>query len=254
MTEENDGSLSELGIEGKGMAEDVVKQPVDGIEYGGGSTDPMEELAAETSEINEDVKAQIRNINKVMEESLSNTLGQDVEVSVDVKESEDQNPPPSIDPEKLRETPEPSDAQSRSFDPSSVQDARKSDHVEGGVVSAKTTGPSMSVANQIKTTKSNPNGGQLKPPPNVDEDSMLNMFEVSGFSVQYKADDSDHTVQIRDYFRDVETAFASINSDKYLMPMPDSAYKISTITSGAPIICYNDRQLYMYKDEKWLRT
>ena len=256
MTEENENnsSLPELGISGNGTAENEVQKPRDGIEYGGGSIDPMEELALETSKINQDVQDQIQKIKSTMEKSLTDTLGEDIAVSVDVSKVEYcQDPPPSIDPEKIREIPDLSEAQSKSFDPSSVQDPRQSDKIEGGVVASRSTGPAMSSNSQVKTTKSNPDGGQLKTPPNLDEDSAVNMFEVSGFTVQYKVDNVDHTVQIRDYFNDLATAFASVNSVKYLMPMQDG-YKISTITSGAPIICYNDRQLYMYKDEKWLRT
>jgi hypothetical protein len=97
-------------------------------------------------------------------------------------------------------------------------------------------------------------GSQLKPEPNADDDSISGKFEVTGFGVTYNSNGGSHFVNIRDYFNDMETAFASINGSKYLMPLPKGGYTIADITSGAPIICFNERELYNYKNNQWKRT
>ena len=86
------------------------------------------------------------------------------------------------------------------------------------------------------------------------KDSLVGKFEVTGFGVEYDTGDSKASIRVRDYFSDVETAFASINGDKYLMPMPGGGYKISVITEGLPTISFNERQMYIYKEGAWERT
>ena len=166
----------------------------------------------------------------------------------------------SINPETIIEVPEgelPEINKSKKapFDPNEGQSPLISKEREGGIVASKSTGPTMTQRNpQTKSFNPNPDGGQIKPAPDMSSDSKENKFEVSGFTVEYEVSkDRLTTVQIRDYFLDLETAFASINGLKYLMPMP-SGYKISTINSGAPTICFNERQLYIYKNNKWNRT
>jgi len=297
MTEENTGSMPEMEMEGKGTARDINNSPKDGIEYDGGSTNPMEDLAAE---IDPATQKQLDDATRVIEESLSHTLGEDVKVDVTIskasnKDSEVPDPnsprpeaipaepgmetesvpepdveeavsneaveaavndeiPPSIDPETVIESPELIEANGPTFNPNDTKDARGSGDSEGGVVASRSTGPTMSIAKDTSKVSANSLGRQVKEKSNLDEDSKVNLFEVFGFSVQYQIDEAVHSIQVRDYFEDVDTAFSSVNSDKYLIPMPGGGYKVGTITAGSPTICYNERQLYMYKDEKWVRT
>lgn len=156
-----------------------------------------------------------------------------------------------IDSSKVKTDPTPKDAESR-FDDRVVQNALSNSPVEGGIVKNKTTGPTMTMRSDI--TPLNKDGETIKPQANMTADSLMGKYEVTGFSVDYHTGKTTASVQIRDYFSDLETAFASVNNSKYLMPMPGAGYKIATINSGAPRISFNEREIYLYKDNQWVRT
>ena len=81
---------------------------------------------------------------------------------------------------------------------------------------------------------------------------------MTGFSVSYEEKKGQGLIahEIRDYFDDLETAQASVNGDKYLMPLAGGGFKIVTISSGAPSISYQDREIYHYLNTKnqWSRV
>jgi len=228
----NEQEIPEIKIKGEGKAEnpseEVVESLQEAVEYGGGVVDPMEELAAEPD-------------NKAVP----------VENEKDMKEQNNTKPQLEldelIDSDKIKTSPELSESDKPSFNDKEVQSALKDFDKEGGVVKNRSTGPTMSLA------KKNPEGGALKPEPDVNKDSFMNKFEVTGFEVEYKSGSEIYSVAIRDYFDDIDTAFSSVNEGKYLMPIPNG-YKIATIREGAPTISYNEREIYHYKDDRWVRT
>lgn len=159
-----------------------------------------------------------------------------------------------LDESKLKEDPTPSDCGKSDFNDTEVQNILKpTKGKEGGVVKNKTTGPTMSTTPDNKNIK-NKDAEMTKPPPDMDSDSIIGKYEVTGFSVDYEINGDTRSVDIRDYFNDLETAFASVNGDKYLMPMVPDGYKVSTIRSGAPRISYNERELYLYREDEWARV
>jgi hypothetical protein len=138
------------------------------------------------------------------------------------------------------------------FDPQQVQSPKVDEDNEGGVVASKTTGPTMSQASN-EGRRPEDEGHQIKPAPNMTADSVANKFEMTGFQVQYETGKVLQSVEIRDYFDDLETAQASVNGSKYLMPMPNG-FKIANITGGMPVLSFDERQMYEYQAGKWKRT
>ncbi len=219
----------------------------DAVEYNGGaSADPMQELAEESN--NEAVPAseEIEVDTGLTPKEFNDKLNEeDVSIPVGIGKE--------LDEDKVRTDPSLTKADKPSFNPKEVQSPLKSEDVEGGVVSARTTGPTMSQAEGDPKRVSKVPGSLLKPGPDMESDSLVGKFEVTGFEVDYESNGSTHSVTIRDYFDDLDAAFMSVNGVKYLMPMPNS-YKVSTIRSGAPTISFNERQVYIYKNNKWERT
>ena len=244
MTEDkgNNLKISDIKVDAVGDA----KLPVydsDPVEYGGISNyDPMDELAAED---NMAIPATIEVDDASRPESMSEAMMGDYEleesITIPVKIGE------KIDESKVREDPSLTESDKPSFNPDTVQSPLVSEKIEGGVVKNRSTGPTMS---EHRISK---DGELLKPKPDMNKDSLINKYEVTGFSVEYEVGKDIHSVVIRDYFDDLDTAFASVNSNKYLMPMPKGGFKIATISDGAPTISYNERQVYNYKDGKWYR-
>ena len=217
------------------------------IEYDAGSSkNPMEDLVDVDKTPQEPMVEQDDGAAEMEPQSIP--IEQDV-ASEDVEETPDsvEEAPKIVELEEgevlpLKESERPG------FDPNVVQDARYDKPIEGGIVKTRSTG-------QMKQRINDPaqEGSQIKPV-KINADSIRDKFEVTGFTVEFSDGDHIQNKEILDYFDDIETAQASINSDKYLMPVKGIGYKIATIVSGAPIICYNERQIYGYVDESWSRT
>ena len=243
---DNQGGKVKMSVSGEGNAknpeEEVVESLQDAVEYGGGvESDPMEEIDSESQDDTLESSGEEPGDEPVETREAVPAAGQSAPVNEIDK---------FIDPEKVKEDPVPGDAVPK-FDERETQDARTNSENEGGAVKNKTTGPTMSQSE--KNFEISEEGGTLKPPADMSSDSIMGKFEVTGFDVEYEVNKETHVAQIRDYFPDVETAFASVNSDKYLMPMKNG-YKIATIRNGAPTISFNERTIYIYKDGKWNRV
>lgn len=135
------------------------------------------------------------------------------------------------------------------FNPNSKQDARYDTSQEGGVARPQTTGPQKTDGDASKE------GHMIKPSPppkNID-----GKYEVSGFNVSYeeKAGQGLISHAIMDYFDNMETAQASVNGSKYLMSLADGGFKVVSISSGAPKISFDEREIYCYTNDKnvWSR-
>lgn len=249
-------SLPAMEIKGKGIAEDKVDsdeikefdpQP---ISYGiipKDEKDPMEEFAKELISINDDDKVTTE-VDKVTTE-VDKSIVESPNDSTEILNTDNIVEVPDDELPKL------SESKKVPFNPTETQSPLEDGEKEGGVVPAKSTGPTMTQRPpETKSFNQNPDGGQIKPTPDMLADSIEGKFEITGFTVNYEVSNGQMaSVQIRDYFNDIDTAFASINGPKYLMPMK-SGYKVATINSGAPIICYNERQIYIYKDGEWKRS
>lgn len=255
MKEENGNKIPEIKVDAVGHAENPPKIDTDAVEYNGGARmDPMEELVAESinepkEESREAVSAEeispdVRSIQDAEDDHFLNEVVPNVISEEDEKSTE---PIGTIDKEKIKMDPTPTESKKATFNPESVQDARTDSRVEGGIMRNKSTGPAMSEPEAKNEAEA------IKPTPDMMKDSLMNKYEVTGFEVDYNSGGNTYSTPIRDYFDDLEAAFASVNDEKYLMPMPNG-FKVATIRSGAPTISYNERQIYNYKNGKWSRT
>ena len=269
-------SFPELKIEGDGFAEDMIDSSgredigQDAISYGAGEKDPMDEFAEEINKaeaapviIDSDISIKDTIINESQVVDYTEDIppySEDIPPTINPEEAVELPTGEIINPETIIEVPEGElpelkESKKTQFNPNEVQSPLVSEEKEGGIVPSKSTGPTMTQRDpESKSFNPNPEGGQIKPAPDMDADSLENKFEVTGFTVEYEISKGQMTtVQIRDYFNDIETAFASVNGLKYLMPMPRSGYKVAIINSGAPTLCYNERQMYIYKNDQWKR-
>jgi len=152
-----------------------------------------------------------------------------------------------INLDNVIEEQEPTQSDKPGFNPADTQDARSDRKVEGGIARNRTTG------NRFHS-RGMPEGYQMRSDISKPKD-VSEMFEISGFTVSFekKPGQGNVNVEITDHFIDLETAQASINGEKYLMPLPQTGFKIVNIVSGAPTISYHDRVLYEYINNKWRR-
>jgi len=232
--------------------ESVTAKGEGSIEYNAGSSgNPMEDLIKDAQEAPEAVNA--KTLEEIAETSEPENVEDDTNTAVmeDIahpidSEDEKTDSKPNIIELKKGELPAMPKSKNPGFDPSSVQDVRSNNEIEGGIINTKTT-------EMMKEQVSDPanEGGQIIP--DIDIDSVDDKYEIAGFTVEYSINEKTKTVQVRDYFDDIETAQASINKNKYLMPIKDG-YKVAVIISGVPILCYNERQIYSYINEEWKRT
>jgi len=132
------------------------------------------------------------------------------------------------------------------FDASSVQDMRKDATVEGGV-----TNPTRSTGPMKFNGDAALEGGIIRREPLAD--STPGAYELSGFHVEVKSDSGMSSVQITQDFKELAVAMASINVDKYLMPVQPCGFIPCRITRGAPIICFEERQILEYINGAWKR-
>ena len=130
------------------------------------------------------------------------------------------------------------------FDDTQQQDARYDAEKEGGVTKPKTTGPM-----KLPGGDSAMEGGQVKQREPL-EDSTADAYEMSGFHVEIPTGVGMVSQQVTQDFSDVETAKACVNGDTYLMPI-QGGVKACKITRGAPIICFNERQILEYVGGVW---
>lgn len=209
------------------------------VEYSAGNDkkteDPMEDIAKE--------------------EDQGTAVPEDVPVADEPVTEEKKEEPKPLD-EQLEETekftsnPKLTESDKPGFNPNEEQDARYDNKVEGGIARPQTTGPQKTDGDAAKE------GMQVKPrkPP----EDKSNKYEVSGFTVNYEPKPGDGLigVEICDYFDDIESAQASINGDKYLMPLAEGGFKVVTISSGAPKISHQERELYEYMNDErsWRRV
>ena len=152
--------------------------------------------------------------------------------------------------EKFIDNPELIESEKPGFNPHALQDARVDNRIEGGIARPQTTGPNKTDGDAAKE------GSQIKPAGTPGD--ITNKYEVSGFSVSYEEKKGQGliSVEIRDYFDDIETAQASVNGDKYLMPIAGGGNKVVLISHGAPKISYQEREIYEYLNDKnaWRRV
>ena len=135
------------------------------------------------------------------------------------------------------------DSDKPGFDDSEAQDARKDSSIEGGVTNPKASGMSMKTSGDPLEE-----GGQVK----VDHlaDSKSDVYEVSGFHIEIPSGSNTVTQQITKNFKSLEAAKACVNNEMYLH-VADGEIVIRKIIRGAPIVCYNERQLLEYIGGKW---
>jgi hypothetical protein len=129
------------------------------------------------------------------------------------------------------------------FNPGTVQNALEDERVEGGIISAKSTGPMISDGDAAK------DGFQDK---GVKEEEQKGKYRVYGFAIQYRAENGALvTKQVSNFFDYLEIAKAVINGRDYLMPDLHKAYQKVSIVSGVPEISFNDRRIYRYNNDVW---
>jgi len=127
------------------------------------------------------------------------------------------------------------------FDDSEAQDARRDSVNEGGITKPKTTGP-------MKSNDPALEGGQTGREPLAD--STANAYEVSGFHVEVPTSTGMTSQQITQDFGNLETAKASVNGDMFLL-LQKGKLIACKITRGAPIICFNERQILEHINGGW---
>lgn len=146
----------------------------------------------------------------------------------------------------ITHNPVPTKPQKPPFDASVAQPALKDGDREGGVAMGKTSG-------QVMAFKASEDDELIKSLPDAENASVTGKYEVGGFVVEYESKKGVvRSANIHDYFFDLETAKASVNGDRYLMPI-GGGYRLAKIISGMPTISFNERQVYVYKDEVWVR-
>ena len=209
------------------------------IAEGGEETDQNEKDASVNDAVNEDEASETSGLNT---EELG--LGNPEEKTM---APENQESP--IDETKTIEKPTLKTSTRPGFDSTSVQDARKDTTEEGGIAHPRTTGPH-------KTSGDASEEGSIIRPMDSEPADKNKIFEVSGFKVSYEPSKGEGLISksVSNHFPDIDTAMASVNGDKYLMPVVGGGFRAVTIIEGAPIISTSDRQVYRYIEEKWKRV
>ena len=216
----------------KGKKMPTMQDDDDPIEYGKSA---MDDLVVKPSVGDEDTvqAVQAHIAEEIEKESEAENMAEPDLSPVPAVVLENDIVPPSAKPE---------------FDPTRIQNALKDDELEGGVFKMRTTGLASMDSEQ-------PRGAEYyKPQRELEAGAAHGKYEVSGFTVQYepKPGGGLSSVQIRDYFDDLETAKASVSPSGYLIPLR-SGYKLGRITLGCPVICLNERQILEYVNGNWRR-
>lgn len=248
---------------GEPIDESDVEMPTDGVEYSApiGPDEDIEEYAkTPMDEIAEGISGKVEEpegpslADAVAEpDQTDNPIDGDVGVITPqppkTTPTEERMPGPAINPDTAIEQKGLTQSNKPGFDPHDVQDARSNKGQDGGIARNRTTG------NQFRNDDGQQDGGQLRPDRAVGKPDYSEMYEVTGFTASFEkiAGQGNVNVEIQDHFHDLATAQASVNGEKYLMPMPQIGYKIVDIISGAPTISHQDRILYEYINNKWRR-
>lgn len=225
--------------------EGKVTDKNDAISYGAGAEkDPMADLVEQEDQGGEKKAAeQSEEVSTdgpgIEEESIQNT--DDIASTL----SDDQTAPKIIDSTEATVEELLPESNRPGFDDREIQDARNDFDVEGGVTKPQTTGPMKLPSGDVAQE-----GGQIKHGHLAD--SAQDAYEVSGFHVEVPTGTGMVSQQITQNFVDLETAKASINGEMFLRPQ-QGGFKACKIIRGAPIICYNERQILEYIDGKWRR-
>lgn len=236
---ENDQGMK-VEVEGQG----TVEEP-QAVAYDAGAETPAENTMEGLSEASDEEQS-----GEVPQQGEEPQSEPENEMEAMVTE---EAPAPStgiIDETKTIEEPTLSQSSKPGFDTASTQPALSDSDDEGGVAKSTSTG------GQKNFRGAETEGTLIKPNPDMTAESKAGTYEMSGFTVSYEPKKGEGTtsVQIRDVFPDMETAMASVNGNKYLMPMPQGGFKIATIIQGAPAIVFEDRQVYEYVNGKWRRA
>lgn len=157
-------------------------------------------------------------------------------------------PAPHIIEVKNGELPPLPKSEKPEFNPEAATHALKdSEEVEGGISTARSASASLSSAGEL--------GGRVISQPNMDSASLMDKYEVTGFTVEVSLSPNNmSSIRVRDHFDTLEEVMASVDGSRYLMPIKPKGFKVTKITSGAPIVCFNERQMYEYMDGKWRKT
>jgi hypothetical protein len=247
--------------------------PDQAIEYGAGSRNPLEDIVSELAE----PKSVVFQVSDVDDNSVS------IQDAVDVDEPEIVNTPevviapdnkefvPKVQnalsddddeggatkakvrgptaPESSGKFIKPAQAinllgnKDSGFNPGTVQNALEDERIEGGIISAKSTGPMISDGDAAKE------GFQVK---EVKAEDNKNKYRVYGFTVQYESEDGTLvTKPVSDFFDHLPIAQAVINGRNYLMPGPNGTYLKVNIVSGVPEISIDDRRILRYSNDDW---
>lgn len=244
--------------------ESDVELPTDGVEYSAPKPpgDDDEEQVVEKTPMDEIANGTNETVAEETNQSLEGAIAELEQIDIPVKNDEDGTiikgsmpgkseekpitPEVCINMDNVIEEQRLTQSKKPGFDSQSVQDARNNQRQEGGIARNRTTG------NQFNSG-GKPEGAQVIPseaPPDYSQ-----MYEMTGFTVSFEKvkGQGNVNVEIRDHFLDIETSLASVNGDKYLMPMPQIGYKVVEIVSGAPTLSHQDRVLYEYINDKWRR-
>ncbi len=229
-----------LRMKGEGK----VTTPNDAVSYGAGAeNDPMADLV--DGGINDETE-------EVAEDGSGEEAGSDAQEAeeaamseIDADTGETQDSPVVIDSTEATVEELLPESKKAGFDDREVQDARLDREDEGGVTKPQTTGPM-----KLPSGDASQEGGQIKHGHLAD--SSKDSYEVSGFHVEVPTSGGVVSQQITQNFYDLETAKASINGDRYLRP-EQGGFRACRITRGAPIICYNERQILEYINGRWRR-
>jgi hypothetical protein len=131
----------------------------------------------------------------------------------------------------------------KGFNPNSISNAVYSvdDDNDGGVIANKMAIPQDAEGSQF-----------IPPGANTVENDTKDKFEVTGFSIQYQPKGSMGIASenVRDYYDTLIEAMDKFKEDTYLKPDGN----LSRISAGAPVICYNERQVKEFINEEWRKS
>lgn len=232
-----------------------TKDGSEAVEYDAGKPDdksPMDEIAEEDNTAEpEEINVEPDEAGETLPQTLDDMVNKEMPPPEEkAPTSEDTAPAPEEPADKFTDNPVLTESNKPGFDPQAKQDARFDDSKEGGISRPQTTGPHKTDGDASKE------GMQIKP--KVASTDVKNQFEMSGFSVSYEAKKGQGLIslEIRDHFIDLETAQASVNGDRYLMPLEGSGFKVVKITTGAPKISFEEREIYIHLNDKgvWSRV
>jgi len=125
------------------------------------------------------------------------------------------------------------------FSHDSVQNALKDEAIEGGIVPYKS-------AAAMRSDDPAKDGSQIKQSSIKESEG----YKLYGFTIQYTDGGRSVTVDVNDFFDELEIATVSINGNKYLMPIHDG-FRLVNIVSGIPMISHQDQAIYKHVNNAW---